>query len=71
VSIPTAAAGCTTSDHFIRSDPHGTRTDSEILYALQRSSLLPPSGTTDPVAEDKFRLDALVNDEGALGAILL
>ncbi|KAJ3538634.1 hypothetical protein NMY22_g5079 [Coprinellus aureogranulatus] len=46
-------------------DPHGTRTDSEILYALQRSGLLPPSGTTDKVAEEKFRLDATVNEEGS------
>lgn len=37
-----------------------------MLSALQRASLLPPSGTMDKVAEDKFRLDALVNEEGEL-----
>lgn len=37
-----------------------------MLSALQRAGLLPPSGTTDKVAEEKFRLDALVNEEGKL-----
>lgn len=46
-------------------DPHGTKTDAEIIYALQRASLLPPTGVSDPQAEEKFRLDASVNDEGS------
>ncbi|KAF6760644.1 cadmium ion transporter [Ephemerocybe angulata] len=46
-------------------DPHGTKTDAEIIYALQRASLLPPTGASDPQAEEKFRLDASVNDEGS------
>ena len=50
---------------FRNSDPHNLRTDAEILAALQRASLLPPTGTVDPVAEDKFRLDASVTDEGS------
>ncbi|KAJ2912814.1 hypothetical protein MD484_g7600, partial [Candolleomyces efflorescens] len=46
-------------------DPHHLRTDAEILAALQRASLLPPHGVIDQVAEDKFRLDADVTDEGS------
>ncbi|RXW22412.1 hypothetical protein EST38_g3441 [Candolleomyces aberdarensis] len=46
-------------------DPHHLRTDAEILAALQRASLLPAQGVVDQVAEDKFRLDASVTDEGS------
>lgn len=50
---------------LLNSDPHHLRTDAEILAALQRASLLPPQGVVDQVAEDKFRLDASVTDEGS------
>ncbi|KAJ2926067.1 hypothetical protein H1R20_g11028, partial [Candolleomyces eurysporus] len=46
-------------------DPHHLRTDAEILTALQRASLLPAQGIVDQIAEDKFRLDASVTDEGS------
>lgn len=46
-------------------DPHNYRTDAEIIQALQQVSLLPSSGVVDSVAEEKFRLDAAVNDEGS------
>lgn len=42
----------------------GTRTDAELISALQRAWLLPRDGTKDPVAEAKFSLDATVGDEG-------
>ncbi|KAE9399630.1 multidrug resistance-associated ABC transporter [Gymnopus androsaceus JB14] len=46
-------------------DPMGTRTDAELISALQRAWLLPRDGTKDPAAEAKFSLDATVGDEGA------
>ncbi|KAJ3915478.1 multidrug resistance-associated ABC transporter [Lentinula edodes] len=46
-------------------DPMGTRTDAELISALQRAWLLPRDGTKDPVAEAKFSLDATVGDEGS------
>jgi ATP-binding cassette subfamily C (CFTR/MRP) protein 1 len=52
-----------TSDGIYR-DPMKTRTDAELLSALQRAWLLPQNGKQDPVAEAKFGLDASVGDEG-------
>ncbi|KLO19493.1 multidrug resistance-associated ABC transporter [Schizopora paradoxa] len=47
-------------------DPRNTRTDAEIISALQRAWLLPRQGSpSDPVAEAKFDLNAPVTDEGA------
>ncbi|KAH8103346.1 multidrug resistance-associated ABC transporter [Cristinia sonorae] len=47
-------------------DPQGTRTDAEIISALQRAWLLPRDGApADPQAEAKFNLNASVNDEGS------
>lgn len=46
------------------SDPQNSRTDAELISVLQRAWLLPPDGTTDPVAEAKFSLDSTVGDEG-------
>jgi len=45
-------------------DLQGSRTDAELISALQRSWLLPKDGTTDAVAEAKFSLDSPVGDEG-------
>jgi len=42
----------------------GTKTDAELISTLKRAWLLPSDGTTDPVAEAKFSLDAAVGDEG-------
>lgn len=49
-------------------DPQGERTDFELISALQRVSLVgntAPSTEGTTAADDKFRLDALVGDEGA------
>jgi hypothetical protein len=46
------------------SDPEETLTDAELIAILQRIGLLPPQGTVDPVAEEKFGLDCSVNPEG-------
>ncbi|KAH8103355.1 multidrug resistance-associated ABC transporter [Cristinia sonorae] len=47
-------------------DPQGTRTDAEIISALQRAWLLPADGSpADSPAETKFSLDAPVSDEGS------
>ncbi|KII85509.1 hypothetical protein PLICRDRAFT_145262 [Plicaturopsis crispa FD-325 SS-3] len=46
-------------------DPQGTRTDAELLSALQRAWLLPRDGSTDPAAEAKFSLDSTVGDDGS------
>ncbi|KAL4252214.1 ATP-binding cassette transporter C [Abortiporus biennis] len=47
-------------------DPQATRTDTELISALQRAWLLPPAGAPeDPVATAKFNLDASVTDEGS------
>ncbi|KAJ8082654.1 hypothetical protein PM082_008510 [Marasmius tenuissimus] len=46
-------------------DPLGTRTDAELISALQRSWLLPKEGPVDPEVEAKFSLDSAVGDEGA------
>jgi ATP-binding cassette, subfamily C (CFTR/MRP), member 1 len=48
----------------IISDPEATRTDAEIIEALQRAWLLPKDGPIDPAVEAKFSLNASVNDEG-------
>jgi ATP-binding cassette subfamily C (CFTR/MRP) protein 1 len=52
-----------------RSDPQKTRTDAELLSALQRAWLLPREGSNntaarDAAAETKFGLEASVGDEG-------
>jgi ATP-binding cassette, subfamily C (CFTR/MRP), member 1 len=47
------------------SDPQGTRTDAELISALQRSWLLPRDGSNDSVADAKFGLDASIGDEGS------
>ncbi|KAJ8457503.1 hypothetical protein ONZ45_g18288 [Pleurotus djamor] len=47
-------------------DPEATRTDAELISALQRAWLLPRSGKVDPVVEAKYSLDATVGDEGIL-----
>ncbi|KZO98300.1 multidrug resistance-associated ABC transporter [Calocera viscosa TUFC12733] len=46
-------------------DPTASRTDAELMSALQRAWLLPPAGQSDPIAEAKFNLDGAVTDEGA------
>ena len=45
-------------------DPQNTRTDAEIISALQRAWLLPRDGPVDAVTEAKFSLNASVSDEG-------
>lgn len=47
-------------------DPQGTRTDAELISALQRAWLLPREGVSDPAAEAKFSLFSTVSDEGTL-----
>jgi len=46
-------------------DPEGSRTDAELISALQRTWLLPKDGAHDAAAEAKFSLDSLVGDEGS------
>lgn len=46
-------------------DPEGTRTDAELISALQRTWLLPKDGVHDAAAEAKFSLDSVVGDEGS------
>ncbi|KZT57357.1 hypothetical protein CALCODRAFT_434214 [Calocera cornea HHB12733] len=46
-------------------DPTASRTDAELMSALQRAWLLPQAGQSDPIAEAKFNLDGAVTDEGA------
>ncbi|KAH8823213.1 multidrug resistance-associated ABC transporter [Flagelloscypha sp. PMI_526] len=46
-------------------DPEATLTDAELIAILQRTSLLPPQGVSDPVAEGKFGLDCSVSAEGS------
>ncbi|KAF7760155.1 hypothetical protein Agabi119p4_10831 [Agaricus bisporus var. burnettii] len=47
-------------------DPQGTRTDAELISALQRAWLLPRDGSApNPTAEAKFNLDATIGDEGS------
>ena len=49
------------------SDPLNTRTDAEVLSALRRTWLLPPSDTPiiDAAIQSKFSLDSSVSDEGS------
>lgn len=49
---------------IISSDPQRSRTDAELISALQRAYLLPTKDAPDPVADAKFGLDAVVGDEG-------
>jgi ATP-binding cassette, subfamily C (CFTR/MRP), member 1 len=49
----------------LSSDPTRSRTDAEVISALQRAWLLPRDGVKDPVAEAKFGLDAPVGGDGA------
>ena len=51
---------------IISSDPQRSRTDAELISALQRTYLLPTKDAPDPVADAKFGLDAVVGDEGDL-----
>jgi len=47
-------------------DPQATRTDAELISALQRAWLLPQDGSpADSTAEAKFNLNAAVTDEGS------
>ncbi|KAJ7589468.1 multidrug resistance-associated ABC transporter [Mycena floridula] len=46
-------------------DPQKSRTDAELISALQRAWLLPKDGTKDAAAEAKFSLDSTVGDDGA------
>lgn len=46
------------------SDPEGTRTDAELISALQRAWLLPKDGKEDKASEAKFSLESLVGEEG-------
>jgi hypothetical protein len=46
------------------SDPQNTRTDAELIFALQRAWLLPRDGSSNPAAEAKFSLNATIGDEG-------
>ncbi|KAF9447357.1 multidrug resistance-associated ABC transporter [Macrolepiota fuliginosa MF-IS2] len=47
-------------------DPQGTKTDAELISALQRAWLLPREGSTpNPAAEAKFSLNATIGDEGS------
>ncbi|KIJ49226.1 hypothetical protein M422DRAFT_225864 [Sphaerobolus stellatus SS14] len=46
-------------------DPTRSRTDAELISALQRAWLLPQAGVSDPVAEAKYSLDTSVGDEGS------
>lgn len=45
-------------------DPQRTRTDAELISILQRADITTTDGIADPVAEAKFGLDSVVNDEG-------
>lgn len=45
-------------------DPQATRTDAELISALQRAWLLPREGSKESATDVKFRLDAPVSDEG-------
>ncbi|EMD36548.1 hypothetical protein CERSUDRAFT_115579 [Gelatoporia subvermispora B] len=46
-------------------DPENTRTDAELISALQRSWLLPKEGKPDAMTEAKFSLNASISDEGS------
>lgn len=45
-------------------DPERARTDAELIFALQRTYLLPKDGEHDAAAEAKFSLDSVVSDDG-------
>ena len=45
-------------------DPQRTRTDAELISILQRVDIATTDGIADSVAEAKFGLDSVVNDEG-------
>jgi ATP-binding cassette, subfamily C (CFTR/MRP), member 1 len=49
-------------------DPENTRTDAELISALQRAWLLPREGPTDSATEAKFGLNATVSDEGTIAS---
>ncbi|KAJ7270615.1 multidrug resistance-associated ABC transporter [Mycena haematopus] len=47
-------------------DPQASRTDAELISALQRAWLLPRDGEPpDPAADAKFSLDSTIGDEGS------
>jgi len=49
---------------MMRRDPQRTRTDVELISVLQRADIITTDRIADPVAEAKFGLDSVVNDEG-------
>ncbi|KAF9020670.1 multidrug resistance-associated ABC transporter [Hymenopellis radicata] len=49
-------------------DPHGSRTDAELISVLRRAWLLPSVENPDPAMDAKFSLDAIVGDEGECGS---
>ena len=49
---------------MLRRDPQRTRTDAELISILQQADITTTDGIADPVAEAKFGLDSVVNDEG-------
>lgn len=53
-----------TPTKMIHRDPQRIRTDAELISILQRADITTTDGIADPVAEAKFGLDSVVNDEG-------
>ena len=49
---------------MIHRDPQRTRTDAELISVLERADITSSDGVADPVAEAKFGLESVVNDEG-------
>jgi hypothetical protein len=50
-------------------DPQGSKTDAELILALQQAHLLPPSGSSVP-ADRKFELEAVIREGGRSSASL-
>ncbi|KAH9914237.1 uncharacterized protein B0H18DRAFT_959975 [Fomitopsis serialis] len=65
VSTPHDGHGGTVPSSKGHKDSEGTRTDAQLISAIQRTWLLPQDGAHDAVAEAKFSLDSLVGDEGS------
>jgi ABC-type transport system involved in cytochrome bd biosynthesis fused ATPase/permease subunit len=49
---------------MMRRDPQQTRTDAELMSVLHRAGITTTDEIADPVAEAKFGLYSVVNDEG-------
>ena len=49
---------------MMRRDPQRTRTDAELISILQQADITTTDGIADPLAEVKFGLYSVVNDEG-------